>query len=83
MFKGHKSDLCFIDGDHSYEWVKKDFDNVGKSAKYCMFHDIQDLWIENNGAKRLWNEVKSTGDKEFLYQPEGEEYFGIGIKINE
>ena len=83
MFKGYKSDLCFIDGDHSYEWVKRDFENIGKNAKYCMFHDIQDSWIENNGAERFWNEIKTTNDKEFLYHPEGDKYFGIGIKINE
>jgi hypothetical protein len=38
---GQKFDLVLIDGDHTTEWVKKDWENVGQHAKICMFHDIQ------------------------------------------
>ena len=39
---GRKFDLVFIDGDHASGWVEKDWQNVGRHAKFCMFHDLQD-----------------------------------------
>jgi hypothetical protein len=32
-------DLCFIDGDHSYEAVLSDLENYGRRAKIVMVHD--------------------------------------------
>ncbi|OPY74914.1 MAG: hypothetical protein A4E65_03691 [Syntrophorhabdus sp. PtaU1.Bin153] len=40
--KGGRFDLVFIDGDHSAEWVRRDWDNLGQYAKICMIHDIQE-----------------------------------------
>jgi hypothetical protein len=48
-------DFCFIDGDHSYEGVKADWENYGPHAKIVAFHDI----INNVGCFRLWNEIKA------------------------
>lgn len=47
-------DFCFIDGDHSYEGVKADWENYGSVSKIVAFHDI----INNVGCFRLWNEIK-------------------------
>lgn len=83
-FKGHRSDICFIDGNHTYEWVKKDYENIGRFAKYCMFHDIQDSGVRETdeyGTIRFWNEIKTKKDKEFLYHPDGLQCFGIGVKV--
>lgn len=85
--KGEKSDLCFIDGDHHYDWVVRDYENVGKPARIVMFHDIIDDWVvdqmDQEGSIRQWNELKHNNpDKkftEFTYHPEGKRYFGIGI----
>lgn len=33
-------DLIFIDGDHSFEGVKKDWDNYGFMGKIVAFHDL-------------------------------------------
>jgi hypothetical protein len=85
-YKEHTSDLCFIDGDHTYDWVKRDWENVGQYSKYCMFHDIQDEWLverDGDGPVKFWNEIKNPDYMEFLYHPEGKKYFGLGIKINE
>jgi len=64
-------DFLFIDGDHSYEGVKKDFDTYArfvKSGGMIAFHDI----VEDNetrygvitggwsgGVPRFWAEIKS------------------------
>lgn len=76
--KGRQSDLCFIDGDHSLDWVKRDYENVGKSAKICMFHDILETEIVNNSrrdVKEFWQSIKRPTSKEFV---DGGR-FGIGI----
>ena len=81
-FKGEKFDLVFIDGDHFYKSVKKDYMNVGKHAKYCMFHDINDEWVDakcEGGSRKFWDEIKKPTSVEFTYQEEGKPYFGLGI----
>lgn len=75
---GRQSDLCFIDGDHSLDWVKRDYENVGKSAKIRMFHDILETEIINNykmDVKNFWQSIKRPTSKEFT---DGGR-FGIGI----
>jgi hypothetical protein len=81
-YKQSVHDLVFIDGDHTYEWISRDYENVGKYAKYCMFHDINDEWVPStagdDGVMRFWRELE--GDKcEFCQHPENKRYFGIGI----
>jgi hypothetical protein len=50
-------DFCFIDGDHSYEGVKADWENYGPMAtKVVAFHDI----VNNTGCFKLWQEVKAN-----------------------
>ena len=51
-------DLVFIDGDHSYEAVKGDFENVGHYARICAFHDIDEPVCP--GVVKYWNEVKKS-----------------------
>lgn len=76
--KGRKSDLCFIDGDHSLRWIKRDYENVGRLAKICMFHDILETKSVNNNdmdVKNFWQSIKRPTSKEFT---DGGR-FGIGI----
>ncbi len=87
--KGTKSDLCFIDGDHNYEWVVRDYENVGRHARIVMFHDIIDEWVagqgSDGGSKKHWPELKEKYPErrfyEFTYHPDNKPYFGIGIMI--
>ena len=65
-------DFCFIDGDHSYEGVKADWENYGPHAKIVAFHDI----INNVDCFRLWNEIKG-GYRHVEYT--SSIWLGIGI----
>jgi len=47
-------DLAFIDGDHTYEGVKKDFENLKDRAKYILFHDTQSC----EGVTKFISELK-------------------------
>jgi|694.fasta_scaffold06393_15 hypothetical protein len=84
-YKDQKFDLVFIDGDHSYDSVKTDYENVGKFAKYCVFHDIDDDFIRNDpslngGVARFWDEIKSSKSHiEFNSSKKIIKMMGIGV----
>lgn len=81
--KGYMSDLCLIDADHKYESVKQDYENVGKTAEICMFHDINDEGTvkdrDGSGTVKFWNEIKRPESIEFTKHPLGLNVMGIGI----
>lgn len=81
---GRKYDLVFIDGDHSADWVKRDYESVGKHAKFCMIHDIQEAACPDVMA--FWASLKGRSKMkivEFLDTPTGGPIQGIGIIHNE
>jgi predicted O-methyltransferase YrrM len=74
-------DLLFIDGDHTYEGAKADYENYGKLVRpggMIALHDIADSESHRRqgcGVYKLWTEIK--GEKqEFL---SGLYWGGVGI----
>jgi len=51
-------DLVFIDGDHTYEGVKADWEHYGSMGKIVAFHDIGNP--HEAGVGKLWGELKSA-----------------------
>ena len=70
-------DFGFIDGDHSYEGVKQDWEDYGPMCKMVGFHDIGG---PVDGCKQFWNELRAGGKyrtEEFVSVDNPK--FGIGI----
>ena len=67
-------DFVFIDGDHTYEGVKADWENYGPMGKCVGFHDIANLLL---GVPALWAEIKKTYRTDEISAPTCD--MGIGI----
>jgi hypothetical protein len=72
-----KFDLVFIDGNHTAEWIKRDFRNIGCYAKICMFHDIQHPSCPDIAS--FWQTIKNDKAVEFLDSSLSTPFHGIGI----
>ena len=77
---GREYDLVFIDGDHVAPWPENDWNNLGKQAKICMFHDLQEpIWPD---VAAFWITIKGLKGKvtmEYLDDPSGRSTHGIGL----
>jgi cephalosporin hydroxylase len=80
IFKEEKIDFLFIDGDHTYNGVKSDYEmysSLVRKGGIIAFHDIGKN--EEGDCYKFWNEIKTTAIsfKEILIDTKQEK--GIGI----
>lgn len=87
ILNGNSLDFIFIDGDHSYDGVKKDYEmyrNLVKIGGIIAFHDIVQYGDPNlvGGVPRFWNELKEYIGKNIyseIIHNASQEGYGIGI----
>jgi predicted O-methyltransferase YrrM len=85
IFKARKFgpyDAVFIDGNHTFPYVKSDWENYGSLGRIVGFHDIaQDK--PPHGASAFWNQLKSKyRHAEFISEAtraRTDGAFGIGV----
>jgi len=82
-------DLALIDGDHSAEGCRSDFELVSEHARILVFHDIVSDSVP--GVGEVWHEVKHAHADRFRFlefteqyaeqQEVGTRWFGLGVAI--
>jgi predicted O-methyltransferase YrrM len=80
LLAGRPIDLLFIDGDHTYEGVKLDWEMysplVGPGG-VIVFHDVAGDYAETH-VKAFWDSIKANyRHKEYVAHPGGQ--YGIGV----
>jgi cephalosporin hydroxylase len=82
ILNGDKIDFLFIDGDHSFDGVKMDFDMYSPFVRpggLIAFHDIKPTKSnEWSGVIPYWDTIKTKYKSEEFNGPE-DEWGGIGI----
>jgi len=80
---GQPLDYLFIDGDHRYDGVKRDFEMYGplvRKGGLIAFHDIVEGPLENvGGVPQFWREIKHQYSHREIIDDTLQGGYGIGI----
>jgi len=83
ILNGEMLDFLFIDGDHSYEGVKKDFEMYSplvRSGGIIAFHDICPHPPETKcEVNKFWNEIKQSYKYVEIVEDWKQNWAGIGV----
>ena len=91
ILRDNKVDFLFIDDDHSYEGVKKDFEMYSplvRKGGIIAFHDIIPDYYTKYGIKtgswagevyKFWNEIKEKYEHLEIIKDRNQDAFGIGV----
>lgn len=82
ILNGENLDFIFIDGDHTYKGVKKDFEMYSKLVKrgIIAFHDIVPGPKQNVGdVPKFWKEIKNKFKHKELVKSWKQKGYGIRI----
>lgn len=86
ILNGKKLDYLFIDGDHTYEGVKNDFEIYSplvKDGGLIAFHDIVIHPPELNvGVHDFWNEINPRYEYLEIVEDWNQKFCGIGLLKN-
>jgi len=85
-FRAERFEAVFIDGDHSFEWAWADYVNVGRAAKLCALHDVNNAPYREmhlGGVCGAWERIKAEEAGEFLefFEHPSREIMGIGVRV--
>ncbi len=80
---GRGLDFLFIDGDHSYEGVKRDYEmysQMTRRGSLIAFHDIVPHHLESGcEVNEFWNEVKRSHEHKEIVKDWSQNWGGIGV----
>jgi len=83
ILNGRAIDFLFIDADHSYEGVKKDFEMYSplvKGGGIIAFHDIVKHPPELDcNVDKFWNEIKKEFQFQEIIKDKNQTAYGIGV----
>jgi predicted O-methyltransferase YrrM len=91
LLDGQPLDALFIDGDHSYDGVRADFERYGRlvrSGGIIALHDVNEDFRTRHGivtpsisgdVPRFWRELKERHRTEELIADPEQDGFGIGL----
>ncbi len=83
VLNGDQLDFLFIDGDHSYQGVKQDFDlyfPLVREGGIIALHDVAPHKKESGcEVDRFWNEIKDNFSTKEIIENKNQGWAGIGI----
>lgn len=82
---GNQLDVLFIDGDHTYNGVKHDYELYSpfvKKGGVIAFHDVLPSHDVDCHVDQFWNEVKPNYPYEEIIENPNQGWAGIGLLTN-
>ncbi len=83
VLDGRAIDLLFIDGDHTYQGVRQDYEmysTLVREGGLIAFHDVARHPEKSGcGVDRLWNEIKHGAEFREIIEDPHQGWAGIGI----